>query len=163
MQTRLDQRMIQGGVLFAARHKREASQIGEYGSCPISAIEPEQHTLLRELTCLEIACDGKEPLTQFLPVAPVAFVPKTAEPLEAVRLTDDGARRPLLPACARCSQGHRPHSTAERMEANLRSLAALVVGPLHACHPCQTRPRHCLFDPQGSRFVARQHRSQMGG
>lgn len=51
MQTRLDQRMIQGGVLFAARHKREASQVGEDSPCSILAVEPEQHTLLRELTC----------------------------------------------------------------------------------------------------------------
>ena len=48
----------------------------------------------------EIATDGREALTQFLPVASVASIAKTAEPLKTVRLTDDGASPHDLPALA---------------------------------------------------------------
>src|SRR5215469_11424883 len=40
VQTRLDERVIEDRVLFATGHKSEASQVSEYGSCPILAIEP---------------------------------------------------------------------------------------------------------------------------
>jgi hypothetical protein len=89
--------MIKGGVLLAAGHKSEASQIGEHGSRPILAVKPEQHTLLQELVGFEIARDDSEPLAQFLSIAPVA---KTAEPLETVSLTDDGSCPHDLPPLA---------------------------------------------------------------
>jgi hypothetical protein len=67
-------------VLFAAGHKREESQTREHGPGSILAIEPEQRALRWELTRREIATNGSKCLSQFLAVAPVAFVPKTAEP-----------------------------------------------------------------------------------
>ena len=49
VQTRLDERMIEHGVLFATGHKGEASQIGKHSPRAILAIEPEQGRALREL------------------------------------------------------------------------------------------------------------------
>jgi hypothetical protein len=57
--------MIEDGVLFAARHKGEASQIGEGGSSAILPIEPEQRICRWELVRGEIATNGPEALTQF--------------------------------------------------------------------------------------------------
>ena len=39
--------MIEDGVVFAARHKREACQIGEDRPRAILAVEPQQGTLAR--------------------------------------------------------------------------------------------------------------------
>jgi hypothetical protein len=39
MQTRLDQRMIEDGVLFASGHEREACYIGEHSPGAILAVE----------------------------------------------------------------------------------------------------------------------------
>ena len=44
MQTRLDERVIEHRVLFAASHEGEAREITEYGPCAILPIEPEQAT-----------------------------------------------------------------------------------------------------------------------
>jgi len=44
MQTRLDERVIEHRVLFAASHEGEAREIAEYGPCAILPIEPEQAT-----------------------------------------------------------------------------------------------------------------------
>jgi len=49
VQARLDDRMIQHGVLFAARNAGETSQVGEHGPRAILSVEPEQGALLREL------------------------------------------------------------------------------------------------------------------
>jgi len=80
MQTGLDQRMIECGVLFTSCHKSESGQIREHGSGPILAVEPEQSAPLWELVGREIPTNGREAPTQFLPVAPVASVAKRAEP-----------------------------------------------------------------------------------
>ena len=58
MQTRLDQRMIEHGVLLAAGHKGEAGQISEHGPGPILAVEPKQGACRRELVRREIPTDG---------------------------------------------------------------------------------------------------------
>jgi len=100
MQTRLNQRMIEGTVLFASGHESKPGQVSEHGSGPILAVEAQQGTPLRKLVRCEIPTNGREPLTQFLPVPPVAFVPKTAEPLEAVSLADDGPCPHHLPPLA---------------------------------------------------------------
>src|SRR5205085_2906170 len=92
VQTRLNERMIEHGVVFAAGHKGETSHVGEHGPGAILSIEPEQSALLWQLVCREIATDGREALAQFRSVATVAAVAKRAEPLEAVGLADDGAR-----------------------------------------------------------------------
>jgi len=42
VQTRLDKRMIEHRVLFAARHIGEAGQVGEHGPGAILSVEPEQ-------------------------------------------------------------------------------------------------------------------------
>jgi hypothetical protein len=42
VQTRRNARVVEDGVLFAARHKREPDQIGKHGTCSILAVEPEQ-------------------------------------------------------------------------------------------------------------------------
>jgi hypothetical protein len=80
VQARLNQRMIEDGVLFAASHKREANQVGEHGPSAILAVEPQQGALFRELVRREIATNGREGLAQFHSVEPVAPVAKRAEP-----------------------------------------------------------------------------------
>ena len=101
VQTRLNERMIEHRVVFAAGHKGETSHVGEHGPGAILSIEPEQGALLGELVCREIATDGREALAQFRSVATVAAVAKRAEPLESGGLTDAGspipARRWLKP------------------------------------------------------------------
>src|SRR5260370_19755763 len=52
------------------------------------------------MVCLQIAPDDRQPPAQFLPVASIAFVPKTAEPLETVGLADNRAGSYHLPALA---------------------------------------------------------------
>lgn len=80
MQTSVDLRMIKDAVLFATRHKREASQLREDCSRAVLAVEPQQAMLRQELLRCEVARDGGKRLSQFLSVAPVAFVAKGAEP-----------------------------------------------------------------------------------
>jgi hypothetical protein len=92
VQTCLNERVIKHRVLFASGHKGEASQICQDSPGAILAIEPEQGSFLRKLVCSQIAANGREALTQFLPVASVAPIAKRAEPLETVGLIDDGAR-----------------------------------------------------------------------
>jgi hypothetical protein len=92
--------MIQHCILFAACHKGEASQIRQHSPSAILSIEPEQGVFPQELVRCEVARDGRETLTQFLPVAPVAPVAKRAEPLEAVGLADDRAGPHHLPTLA---------------------------------------------------------------
>jgi hypothetical protein len=89
VQTRLDERMIEHRVLFAACHNGEASQVGEHGPGAILSSELEQGAFPRELVRCEVTTDSREGLTQFLPVEPVASVAKRAEPLETVGLADD--------------------------------------------------------------------------
>ncbi len=50
--------MIEHGVVFAAGHKGEASQVGEHSPRAILSIEPEQGAFLRELVRREVARDG---------------------------------------------------------------------------------------------------------
>jgi len=80
VQARLDERVIEYGVLFPSCHESETSQVGEYGSRAILAIEPEQGTRLWDLMRCEVARDHRQALPQFLLVAPVASVAKRAEP-----------------------------------------------------------------------------------
>ncbi len=91
MQTRLHERMIEHGVLFAARHEGKARRIGEHGPGAILSVESKQGACLWELVRREVTRDGREALTQLLPVATVAPVAKRAEPLETMGLTNDGA------------------------------------------------------------------------
>src|SRR5258708_2627055 len=100
VQTRLNERVVEHGVLFAAGHKHEASEIGEDSPCAILAVEPQQGARLRKLVRGEVARDRRKSLAQLRAVAPVAAVAKTAEPLEAMSLTDDGPRPHHLPALA---------------------------------------------------------------
>src|SRR6266699_541617 len=58
VQTRLNERMVEHRVLFAAGHKGEASQISKQGSRAILAVEPEQGALWQELVYREIPVDG---------------------------------------------------------------------------------------------------------
>src|SRR5260370_41518384 len=53
----------------------------KHGPGAILPIEPQQGALLRELVRSEVATDGREGLTQFRPVEPVASGAKRAEPL----------------------------------------------------------------------------------
>ena len=92
VQTRLNQRMIEHRVLFAARHEAKACQIGEHGPGAILSVESKQGTCLWELVHREVTGDRRKALTQFLPVTPIAAVAKRTEPLVTVGLTDDGAR-----------------------------------------------------------------------
>jgi hypothetical protein len=92
--------MIEDRVIFATSHKGEASQVRQRSSRAILSIEPEQGVLVWELVLREIPTKSRQALTQFLPIPPVTFVPKTAEPLKAMSLADDGARPDHLPALA---------------------------------------------------------------
>ncbi len=156
VQARLDERMIEDGVLFASCHKSETSQVGEDGSGPILAIEPEQGTRLWKLMRREVARDGRSALSQFLPVAPVASVAKRAEPLEAVGLADDGARPHHLPALAApVARGTDLIQPAKgRRQVFGLGQGALAGGFTRAIND-QRRPRRCLFDPPGFRFASR--------
>src|SRR6266480_7993649 len=80
VQTLLNQRVIEHAVFFATGHKREPSHIGEHGSGAILPVEPQQGARSVELRRREIAPNGRDPPTQFLPVMPVAAVAKRAEP-----------------------------------------------------------------------------------
>ncbi len=100
VQARLDERMIEHGVLFAAHHEREACQIGEHGPRAILPIEPEHGALLRKLVGSEVATDGREGLTKFLPVESVASVAKRAEPLVIVGEAFDGTSPHDFPSLA---------------------------------------------------------------
>jgi hypothetical protein len=100
VQTRLDERVIEYRVLFAAGDKGEAGQIGEDGPRAILPVEPEQDTRLWDLVRREVARDRRECLAQFRSVASVASVAKTAEPLVAMGLRDNCARSDYLPALA---------------------------------------------------------------
>src|SRR6266516_50397 len=99
-QTRLHERMIEHGVLFAAHHEREACQIRQHGPGAVLPIEPEEGALLRKLVGSEVATDGREGLTKFLPVESVASVAKRAEPLVGVGLADDGTSPHDFPTLA---------------------------------------------------------------
>jgi hypothetical protein len=48
------------------------------------SIQPQQGRCRRKLVCLQIAPNGAQPLAQFLPVASIASVAETAEPLATV-------------------------------------------------------------------------------
>src|SRR6266566_1302668 len=100
VQARLDERMIEDAVLFAASHKRETSEIGEHGSRAILPVESEQRVLREELVRCEIATDSCQSLAQFLAVASVPSVAETAEPLVVVRLANGRAGADYLPPLA---------------------------------------------------------------
>ena len=76
--------MIEHAVFFAARHKREGGHIGKHGSRAILPIEPQQRAFLRKVVGRQVPTNGREPLAQFLSIAPVAPIPETAEPLVAM-------------------------------------------------------------------------------
>jgi hypothetical protein len=104
--------MIKDGVVFASGHEGEARQIGEDRSRAILSVEAQQGERFRQLVRREVACDRGEALTQFLPVATVAPVAKTAEPLETMGLTNDGTSAhhlsPLAPSVARSTDLIQP-------------------------------------------------------
>ncbi len=79
-QTCLDERMIEQGVLFAARDKGKVGQVREYGSGAILPVKPQQNVFLWEVMCCEVVINDLERLSQFLPVATIAPVAKTPEP-----------------------------------------------------------------------------------
>jgi len=92
VQTRLDERVIEYRVVFAARHEGEASQVRKHSPSAILSIQPEQGALRLDLVCNKVATEGREGLAQFHSVESVASIAKRAEPLGTVGLTDDGAR-----------------------------------------------------------------------
>src|SRR5436190_4418041 len=100
MQTRLNQRMIEGTVLFASGHISEASQICQHGPGAILPVEPQQGACLRKLVRCEVARDRRKSLAQLCAVATVSSIAQRAEPLEAEGLTDDRLRADHLPALA---------------------------------------------------------------
>src|SRR5712692_1055566 len=100
VQTRLNERMVEHTVVFAAGHKREACHIGEHRPRPILTVESEQGMRLWKLVRCEIAHDRREALAQFHAILPVAAIAKTAEPVVAVGLTDHSAGPYHLPTLA---------------------------------------------------------------
>src|SRR5712692_4961323 len=100
VQTALNLWPIQHSVIFAAHDEREACQIGDDGSCPILSIQPQQGADWRKMARLQIASDSGQRPAQFLPVASIAAVAETAEPVVTMGLGDDGARTDDFPALA---------------------------------------------------------------
>ena len=100
MQTALDLGPIQDAVIFAAHDEREACQIGDDGPCPVLPIQPYQGADRRKMVRLQIAPDSGQRPAQFLPVASIASVAETAEPVVTMGLGDDGARTDDFPALA---------------------------------------------------------------
>jgi hypothetical protein len=96
----LYQRMIKQTVLFAPSHKSKASKVGEHRAQAILPIKPQQGAFWWELACCEIPTNGRERLAQFLSIATVPAIAKTAEPVVVVSLRHDGARPDDLPALA---------------------------------------------------------------
>ena len=91
MQTRLNERMIEGGIFFAAGNAREVSHIGEHSPRAILSVESKQGARLWKLMCCEIARDRRQALTQFLPIPSVSAVSKRPEPLMRMGLEHGGA------------------------------------------------------------------------
>ncbi len=81
VQAALHRLPIQHGVIFAAHDEREACQIGDDGPCSILPIQPQQGADRRKMVCLQIAPDSGQRSAQFLPVASIAAVAETAEPV----------------------------------------------------------------------------------
>jgi hypothetical protein len=80
VQTRLHERVVEHRVVFAAGHEREAYQIREHRPGAILAIESQQGAFLRKLVCSQIPTQGRERLSQFLPLPSIAPVAKRAQP-----------------------------------------------------------------------------------
>src|SRR6266567_98513 len=89
-----------GWVATTTRHKGETCQIHKHRSRSILAIEPDQRVLRWELIRREIPRDCSQRFSEFLSIAPVAAVAKTAEPVVTVRLANGCACTNHLPAFA---------------------------------------------------------------
>src|SRR5438105_2025432 len=100
MQTALDLGSIQYRVIFAAHHEGEICQIRDDSPRPILPIQSQQGTRRGKMVCLQIVPDSGQCPAQFLPVAAIAAVAETAEPLVTMSLRDDGARTDNLPVLA---------------------------------------------------------------
>jgi hypothetical protein len=150
----LDERMIEHAILFAAGHIGEASQICQHGPGPILPVEPQQGTRLRRLVRGEVARDRHKSLAQLRAVATVPAIPKRAEPLEAVGLTDDSPRPDHLPALtppvARSTHLIQPAKSRGQVFA-LRQ-GGLRERP-HACHRHQRPPTSFPLDPPAHPFA----------
>src|SRR5439155_16468959 len=102
VQATLDLWPIQHAVIFAAHHEREACQIGDDSPRPILPIQSQQDRRRRKMVCLQVVPDGGQRSAQFLPVASIAAVAETAEPVITMGLGDDGARTDDLSTLAPC-------------------------------------------------------------
>ncbi len=100
VQTCLDLRVIEGGVLFATGHKRKARHLGERSPRAILPVESKERALRWELIRGQIARDRGQSLAQFLSVMAVPFVSETAEPLRAMGLSHRCTRANNLSAFA---------------------------------------------------------------
>src|SRR5258708_31447542 len=65
MQTCLDEWMIEHRVLFATRHKGEASEIREPCPAAIWSVWPNQGTPLWDLVCRQVTGDSRAALARF--------------------------------------------------------------------------------------------------
>src|SRR6266704_837270 len=81
VQTALDLGPIQHAVIFAAHDKRKVCQVGDDGPCSILPIQPHQGADWRKMVRLQIAPNSGQRSAQFLPVAAIAAVAETAEPV----------------------------------------------------------------------------------
>ena len=80
--------------------KEKPERLGDDSPCSILSVQPQQGRCRRKMVCLQIAPNGGQPPTQFLPVESLASVAETAEPVGTVGLRDNGARTDDLPALA---------------------------------------------------------------
>jgi hypothetical protein len=100
METRLDERVIEDRVIFAARDKGEASHISKHCPRAILAKDMQQSMDLWEIMRGEIARGRRECLAQFRSITSVASVPETAEPVITMGLRNRRARPNDLPTLA---------------------------------------------------------------
>src|SRR5262249_24466628 len=100
VQACLNQRMIKQVIIFATGHKREASHIGEHYPVAILAIEAQQRAFWWMLVCRQIPPNGRNCLAQFLSISAIPTVPKPAEPLITVCLSNRCPRSHDFPTLA---------------------------------------------------------------
>ena len=158
--------MIEHGVLFAARNAGKARCIGEHGPGAILSVESRASRVpVGTGARAPVTRDGREALTQLLPVATVAPVAKRAELLETMGLTNDGAGAHHLSTLAPfVERRHRRHPTIDQARGECFCLGqGSLRGLPHGCHRDQRPPRRFLLDPPDPRFASHWSRSRVGG
>src|SRR5450631_4148948 len=92
VQTGLNERMIEDGVIFATHHKGKICQVCNDRPSAILSIDAQHSLRLPEVVCSQVAINGRERLAQFHSVVSIAWGAKRAEQVRTVSLTDNRPR-----------------------------------------------------------------------